>query len=74
MDKYCLTFCQNLRYLRRHHGMTRKELAEVIGISPGKLARLEREEPGCRVNGEMLCRLCDYFDLSADLVLRERIG
>ena len=66
-------FFQNIRYLRKIFHLSRKEMAQILGVSAGTVGRMEREMPGVRVNGQMLCRLCDHFRLSADAVLRTRL-
>lgn len=64
-------FRRNVIYLRRAHGLTKGQMAEILGISIGTLSRLESGER-VRLNAGMLVRFCDRFDLSADnCLLRE---
>lgn len=66
------TFRENIRYLRRKHGLTRKEMAGILGVCPGTVGRMERGET-VRLHTGMLCRACDFFDISADAMLREML-
>ena len=74
MDQYARNFCRNVLYLRHLHGLTRKEMAQIIGIGTSKLVRIEQEKFPLRISAGMLCRLCDHFDLSADTVLKEELS
>ena len=64
-------FCRNVLFLRLLHKLTRKQMAQIMEISIGKLGRIERQELPFRISVGMLCRLCEYFGLSADVVLKE---
>ena len=63
--------CKNLRHLRKVYNLTQKEMAQILGISVGKLGRIERCEPGVKITADLLCRACDRFDRSADELLFE---
>lgn len=63
-------FRQNVIYLRRVHGLTKSQMAAILGISARTLSRLEAGEP-VRMNAGMLIRLCDHFGLPADTCLRK---
>ena len=63
-------FRQNVIYLRKTHGLTQRQMAQILGIGIGTLGRLEAGKV-VRMNAGMLIRLCDYFDLSADNCLRK---
>ena len=75
MDKAVLykTLSNNIRYIRNKHNLSRKEMASIIGISVSTLCRLDAGETGVRMHCVMLNRVCDYFNLSADVILRERL-
>lgn len=66
-----VNFCQNIHYLRKLHNMTQKKMSQILNISVKKLGRIEKCDPACRIYGDMLCRVCDHFDLSADEILFE---
>ena len=67
------TLSDNIRYLRNKHNLSRKEMASIIGISVSTLHRLEAGETGVRMHCVMLNRMCDHFNVSADVMLRERL-
>ena len=71
MDACDKNFCKNILYLRRKHHLSQKEMAAILGISIGRLRRIERGEDQTRLHCGMLCRVCDYFALSADKILHE---
>lgn len=56
-----------IRQLRQEAGMTQKELAEQLGISPSAVGMYEqgRREPP----GEVLIQLCRLFHVSSDWLL-----
>ena len=67
-------FCRCLGYLRQKHGLTQRQMAQILGVSPGRLRRMEREDMSCRYTLTHLQRLCGYFQISGDDVLLGRIG
>ena len=73
MDQYVQNFCRNVRYLRLSRGLTRLQMARIMGIGVDKLGRIERGEAPLRITSAMICRLCDHFNLSADTVLKTEI-
>ena len=64
-------FCQNIRHLRKVYLMKQKEMAPILGISVGKLSRIENCDPAARIDCGMICQVCSHFDLSADEILFE---
>lgn len=64
-------FYNNIRYLRRKHGLTQVQMAEIIGISISTLRKMEREMCFPRVHGMMIWRVCSYFDIPADVLIHE---
>ena len=73
MDKRVSYFRENICYARKHFRMTRKEMAQVLGISVSKLRRIEQGDTNVRFHNLMLCRFCDHFNISADCVIRVRL-
>lgn len=66
-------FSRNTRYLRIKHQLSLSEMAAIIGISVSTLRRLEMGMPSVRMNCVMLNRVCNHFDVSADVMIRERL-
>jgi transcriptional regulator with XRE-family HTH domain len=66
------TIAQRLGQLRREKGITQAEMAELLGISQPIVSDYERGE--LRLHGELIVKLAEILDCSADeiLGLRER--
>ena len=56
---------RNLRCLRIINGLTQKEMAERLEISPPTLSRLERQLPTPRVSVLLLFRIQSRFGIPA---------
>lgn len=58
---------ENLKAIRGTKGVTQKEAADALGISPNTYKNYEQgmREP----NNEMLCKLADYFQVTTDYLL-----
>ena len=58
----------NINLCRRLKGMTRTELAEKLGVTPGAIGHYER---GIRsISAETVLLIADAFGVSADSLLR----
>ena len=64
-------FSKNVHYLRQVHNLTQKEMAKIMGISVGCLRKIEKGTIPPRASCSMLIYVCNYFDLSADEIVRE---
>lgn len=66
------TIAQRLGRLRREKGITQAEMAELLGVSQPIVSDYERGE--LRLHGELIVRLAEILDCSADelLGLQER--
>ena len=65
-------FRTNICYLRKRHGLTKKEMAKILGISMGTYRKIEQMEPYVRLHDKMLIRVARYFHYTADeLVIRD---
>lgn len=58
---------ENLKAIRSKKGVTQKEAADALGISPNTYKNYEQgmREP----NNDMLCKLADYFQVTTDYLL-----
>ena len=70
MDQYIENFCRNVVYLRHLHKLTRREMAQILGISVETLGKIERQALPFRITVAMLCSLCHHFGLSMDTVMK----
>ena len=64
MRKEPQTFAARLQYLREKHGISRKILSELCGLSKNMIARYERGE--VQPNLASLIALSAYFEVSID--------
>jgi transcriptional regulator with XRE-family HTH domain len=60
-------FAQTLSDLRKSRGYSQRKVARDLGISQALLSHYENgfREPGI----EFICRVCDYYAISADYLL-----
>ena len=65
---------KNIKYLRLTKGLTKKEMAKLLGIGVGSLSKLENGELPHRLMVEVLFVLEEEFDIPAHLFLCERMG
>ncbi len=60
-------FFERLLYLRTEKGLSRKELAEKLGVSVRLISYWENNQRECDFN--MLIKIADYFGVSIDYLL-----
>ena len=60
------TFCSNIRYLRKTHGLTQAQMADIMGVGISTVRLLENGTLPKRLSYVVLFPLCEYFDLSYD--------
>ena len=60
-------FYERLVYLRTEKSLTRKELANVLGVSVRLISYWENGQRECDFN--MLIKIADYFGVSIDFLL-----
>ena len=62
-----MMFQDKLRFLRRQHAMSQRELGQALGVSASTIGMYEqgRREPDNR----MLMKICGYFHVTADYLL-----
>ena len=63
---------ENLRHLRKHKGITQKELGAALGVNGSRIRdyELEVSEP----NVALLIRMAQYFNLSLDDFIKNKIS
>ena len=69
MSDWSINFCKNLFCLRLVYGLTKKEMAEIIGVSVSTYWKIERCEDSVRLHCGMVSRVRDHFRISADDLL-----
>ena len=60
-------FFERLLYLRSEKALSRKELAECLGVSVRLISYWENNQRECDFN--MLIKIADYFGVSIDYLL-----
>ena len=69
-EGFCATFCRNIRYLRKKHKLTQKEMAEKLCISVGYVRMLEQGKVPARMQATVLLDTRASFGISPDDLLR----
>jgi transcriptional regulator with XRE-family HTH domain len=67
-----IKFAETLSRLRRESGLSQRQLAKDLGVSQALLSHYENgaREPGLA----FVCRVCDYFGVSANALLGRAAG
>ena len=73
MCSWNMNFCKNLCYLRQKHRLRTKDMAEIPGVGISTYRKIEQCDETVRLRSGMLVRVCDYFQVSADGMLRKDI-
>lgn len=60
-------FGQRLRQIREEQGKTRKEIAELLGVSKTQISDMENGKSGTSL--DRLYFLCQYYQVSSDYLL-----
>lgn len=58
--------CENLRTLRQCHGLTRQQMAEILGISPRSLRRIEQDDLPMGLTLDFIFSAAAYFHIPPD--------
>lgn len=60
---------KNITYLRQSNGLTKKEMAQIVGISVSTLNKIEKGISIYCMRSGRIHRVCDYFGITADSFL-----
>ncbi len=55
--------CENIKRIRTAHGLSEKDMAEVLGISVYVLTKLEAGDISLRLKADAIIRLCRRFGI-----------
>ena len=66
-----MTLSENIRSFRKQRSLTREQLAEVLGVTPGAVYKWEAKLSVPEL--QMIMRLADFFDTSVDVLLGYKI-
>ena len=62
----------NIAWLRKRHGFSKKKMAKLLGIGVGTLNQIERTELPPRLGTEVLFRIQEHFGIHPKDLLAER--
>ena len=62
-DKELRIFMENLVWLRKQNGLTKKEMAEILGISVFSLSKMENGKFPPRTPAEIVVRIHSRFGI-----------
>ena len=66
------TFCENVRLIRKEHGLTQREMVKIMGIGVGSFRKVEQGVIPPRLDVSVLICLSDYFGISCDSLFCSR--
>ena len=62
-EEKLLQFCANIRYLRHTHGLSKKNMASILGVGVNTITALENNVVSPRLGSSVLIRAGEYFHL-----------
>ncbi len=60
-DQALLTFCANIRYLRDKHGLSKRDMADILGVGVKTITALEHNTVPKRLGSSVLLRMSRHF-------------
>ena len=69
MDDWRINFGQNMRHLRQVHGLTQRQMAQIIGVSVTTYGKMEQCDPKVRIHIGKVKRICDHFHIDIEEIL-----
>ena len=71
MDKVKLQkrIFRNIRYLRKQHNLSQKQMAQIMRLCVGGIRKIEKGDHSVRIHIGHIYRLCDHFSISADALV-----
>ncbi len=63
----------NIKWLRKHHGISKKRMAQIMGIGIGSLNQLERGSVPQRLTVTVLFAIEDHFGIAPPELLGKRL-
>lgn len=62
----------NIAWLRKHHAISKRKMAKILGIGITKLNRIESGELPSSLGGGALVRMHAYFGICTDELVYQR--
>ena len=73
MNDWRIIFAENLKYLRKVHGLTQVEMGKIVGVCTGTYRKMEHGDPSARVHARRVCHICDHFGITMEEILDTRL-
>jgi len=73
MSDWRMDFAENLKYLRRVHGLTQVEMAKIVGVCVCTYRKMEHCDPRVRINSGCIPRICNHFQICPGEILDTRL-
>lgn len=70
----CENFTYNVSYLRKHYGLSKKKMAELLDIGVGSLNKIEMGELPPRLSVEILFNIYNNFGVHPKDILGRQLG
>lgn len=67
-------FLYNVAWLRRQHGLSKKKMAQLLGIGIGSLNKIEKGELPPRISLENLTKIQEHFGIALTDLFGKRLG
>lgn len=67
-------FLFNIKWLRNHYGLSKRRMAEIMGISVCSINRIERGTLPKRLNVAVIFNIQAYFNIPPKTLLEQRLG
>ena len=74
MSDWRINFGENLKYLRKVHGLTQVKMAKIVAVCVATYRKMEKGDPSARVHSGRIHRICDHFGITANEILDTRLG
>ena len=59
-----VVLCRNISWLRKKHGLSKRKMAEILGVGVKALSLIEQGILPSRVGCDMLFNASDYFHIT----------
>lgn len=56
-------FLENIVYLRKYHNLSKKKMAQILGIGIGSYNKIEQGELPERLNVDVIFNITEYFKI-----------
>ena len=63
IDEEIITFCQNIKILRERNGLSKKKMAEILGIGVKSLSNLEQGIMPPKMGTNIIFKISQHFKI-----------